>query len=293
MKLDDIIISPLNVRNGEYLEETVSDLAENIQENGLFSKLLLRKLDEEDKFEVLAGGRRYLALVKAYGKDYELPKSDYILKDEDDFNAIVDSITENVHRISLSPIQMSDAANKLKEKRKGLSIKEIAKIMWAPEARIKRLLVLKEDLVYIPESARQELHLSEEDEPRFTDAHWDALKKSGIDLGDSDKVKSVCDFIMDNDVPASRVADAVGRFTPKETPAEGNMGPEPEAPPADPSKIGEDVFMGILEITPEGLVNVIDKAGVLKPFDLQYYVDYAKQSSFKVSIKAKFLIKSV
>ena len=294
MKLSDIKISPLNVRNGEYVEETVADLAENIQENGLFSKLLLRKVGKGDgKYEVIAGGRRHLALIKAYGEDYELPESDYIIKDEDDFSAIVDSITENVHRIGLSPIQMSEAANMLRAAKKGISIKEIAKIMWAPEAKIKRVLVLKEDLEYIPESAKRELALSDEEEPRFTDAHWDAVKKSGLNLSDADKIQDVCDFIMNNDVPASRVADAVSRFLPKETPAEGNMGPEPEAPPADPSKIGEDVFVGILDITPEGLVNVIDKAGILKPFDLQYYVDYAKQSNFKVSIKAKFLIKSV
>ncbi len=294
MKLKNIKISALNVRNGEYIEETIADLAESIQENGLFSKLLLRKMPGSgDEYEAIAGGRRYLALVKAYGEDYDLPNTDYLVKDESDFDALVDSITENVHRINLSPLQMSDAANKLKAAKKGISTKEIAKIMWASEAKIKRVLILKEDLEYIPESVKRELAMTEEGEPNFTDAHWDAIKKSKLDLGDADKLKTVCDFIMDNDVPASRVADAVNRFLPKETPAEGNMGPEPDAPPSDPSKIGEDVFVGILDITPEGLVNVIDKSGVLKPFDIQYYADYAKQSDFKVSIKAKFLIKSV
>lgn len=294
MLLKNISVSDINVREGDYIPETVTDLAESIQENGLYSKLLLRKLSSgTDQYEVIAGGRRLLALKEAYGDDYDLPKSDYIIKDEDDFTALVDSITENVHRISLSPLQLGNAANRLKSLRKGISIKEIAKMLWTTEARTKRVMGLNEDKDAMPAAVVRELSLPEEEEPRFTDAHWDALKKTGIDLSDSHKVKDVCDYLMEHELPASKVGDVVDRFTPKETPAEGNMGPEPEQPPRDPTLVGEDMFVGVLEITPDGNVNVVDKKAGSQPFDLQYYINYAKQSNYRVQMKAKFTIKVV
>lgn len=295
MKLSQLRISDLNVREGDYVQETITDLAEAIEHNGLYSRLVLKRdPDDSEAYEVVAGGRRLLALKSIHGEDYELSPTDYVIKDQDDFNFLVDSITENVHRVSLSPIQMGNAALKMKELRKGLSVKEIAKILWTTEARAKRVMGLKDDLPVMPEAVHRELALTEEEEPRFTDAHWDALKKSGLDLaGEPHRVKEVCDYIMNNELPASKVGDVVDRFTPKETPAEGNMGPEPEAPKVDPSLVGEDMFVGILEITPEGNVNVIDKKNGSQAFDLQYYINYAKQSNYRVQVKAKFSIRVV
>lgn len=295
MKLSEICMSEFNVREGEYIQETVEDLAEAIKGNGLYSRLVLRKTKEGlQPYELISGGRRYLALKELHGGSYELPESDYILKEMDDYEALVDSICENVHRINLSPLQLGKAANKLKALKKGLSIKEIAKILWVPEARVKRVIGLQDDLCVMPSAVRDELNLTEDCEPRFTDAHWDALKKTSIDTGDEGIMRNVCDYIMENELPASKVGSVVDRFTPKEAPSAGDMmddGSAPAEKPKDPNLVGEDTFSGLLTISPTGEVQVLGKKGEVLPFDLQYYLQYAGQSNYRVAIKAKFTIK--
>lgn len=295
MKLSDICMSELNVREGEYIQETVEDLASAIKTNGLYSRLVLRGTKEGvQPFELISGGRRYLALKELHGSSYELPEADYILKEMDDYDALVDSICENVHRINLSPLQLGRAANKLKTLKKGISVKDIAKILWVPEARVKRVLGLQEDLAVMPASVRDELNLTEDCEPRFTDAHWDALKKTAIDTGDEGVMRNVCEYIMENELPASKVPSVVDRFTPKEAPSAGDMmddGSEKKEKPKDPNLVGEDTFSGLLTVSPTGEVQVLSKGGEPMPFDLQYYLQYASQSSYRVAIKAKFTIK--
>lgn len=295
MKLSDIRMSELNVREGAYIQETVDDLAEAIKGNGLYSRLVLRKTKSGPQtYELISGGRRYLALVELHGSSYDLPESDYIIKDVGDFEALVDSICENVHRINLSPLQLGRASNMLKEHKKGISVKEIAKILWVPEARVKRVIGLQDDLHVMPQSVKEELNLTEDCEPRFTDAHWDALKKTSIDTGDEGIMRSVCEYIMENELPASKVGSVVDRFTPKEAPSAGDMmddGSEKEEKKKDPNLVGEDTFSGLLTISPTGEVQVVGKKGEVLPFDMQYYLQYAGQSSYRVAIKAKFTIK--
>jgi len=111
MKLKELVVSPLNVRIKSN-EEGIFELSESIKENSLISKIVLREVD--GKLEIIAGQRRYKALLSLLGEDAELPPEDYVVfKDLSDKEAFILSISENTHRLDLSPMELNKAGLKL------------------------------------------------------------------------------------------------------------------------------------------------------------------------------------
>jgi ParB/RepB/Spo0J family partition protein len=265
----------------------VDDLVDSINLDGLWSKLVLRPMTN-GSYEVLSGWRRKLALTIILGEDAEFPKEYYVVKDVSDFEAIRISISENVHRVNLSPIELANAARELKTNKPKISAKEIAHILWTSEARVKRLLEMNDSLEFLPDSAVRELSTPEEMEPTFTDAHVGALMKANaFDLG-SDTIKDVCEFIMTHDVPASKVKSVVDKFMPKDEHA-------PAADPAEPKKADDgkmqDAYKGTLTLDSEGLIMVEGRKGST-PLDLTYYKPFVENTTkFRVFLNAKITIK--
>lgn len=291
MKLSEIRKSRFNIRKS-YMHETVEDLAASISQHGLLSKLVLRKAEEG--WENLAGGRRWEALVHLHGGDYELPRTDYIEITGSDHEALVFGLTEQVHRISFSSMELADAAYLLKETNKSISKKDIAKTLWTTEARVRRVLALKEDSALIPESVKEELNNIDDEGKSFTDAHWDRLKDV-VDISDKNKVEEVCQYIIEHDIPPSRVADVVKQMDKKAAKEAGVEPAEREASEGtkskDPNVISEDVYAGYLEYS--GGTLAVNGKKELTPIDVSQIVNYLTHPDFKVSVKGKLTVKAL
>jgi ParB/RepB/Spo0J family partition protein len=202
MLLKDLIVSPFNVREYNESDEGIGDLKASIKEHSLISKLILRPGDG-GKYEIVAGQRRYRALLALLGEDHELPEEDYVLFETlEDEKAFILSISENQQRVGLTPAELNKAILRLNAW--GYKEKEIAKILNITPHRLKRLSTLAQDIRRIPEEARAELHKPLE-ESRFNDAHLDKVK--GIE--NDDVVKDVVEYIMDKETPPRDVPTIV------------------------------------------------------------------------------------
>lgn len=292
MNLDQLVQSEFNVRK-EYPGELTGELVDSIKLEGLFSKLVLRPV-ADGKYEVLAGWRRKLALEQIYDFNQEIPEDHYVLKDINDFEAVRVSIAENVQRVNLSSLELAGAVESLLEVNSKLKNKDLAKILWEPEARIKRLKKLKERVPELPTYAVEELKKPEELEPTITDAHIDAMVRAGgFDMG-SEIVNDVCDMIMENELPASKVKDVVERCKPKAP----ESAPEPESPDSNDKKKDEDEslqdrFNGRLRFDDNGVL-VVDSKKETVAVDLEHYKEYLENDEkFAVYINAKIDIKTI
>jgi ParB family transcriptional regulator, chromosome partitioning protein len=136
--LGELTISETNVRKAS--PRFIESLAASILAKGLLQNLVVIPSSKEGvaKYEVSAGGRRYLAmmLLVETGKitlDYAVP----VLLDTSE-NATVTSLTENFHREELHPIDEFRSFSTMKEN--GLSVDDIA--LWfgiSNQAVIQRL----------------------------------------------------------------------------------------------------------------------------------------------------------
>lgn len=108
----DICPAPKNRDTGD-----ITELAEDIAEDGLDHNLVLRKIDDEDfKYEIVAGHRRYLAIchnIKTGDSTYE-----YIpckIKDYDDVDGLRRLHMNNINTKFYTPGEMLTAIEDLKE----------------------------------------------------------------------------------------------------------------------------------------------------------------------------------
>ena len=270
MNIRDLVQSPLNARQS-YIQETVTDLAECIREHGLIHPLEIHE-HGDGKYGVLAGGRRKAALLFLHGPDYELLESEYHIFKGDDFAALSIGLIDQTHCMNFSSMELGRAASLLKDNKPKISHDEIAKILWTSKARVKRVLELLKDTDILPDAVREELSVSDSEDPSFTDSHWDKLKGTALDLSDAGMVKDVCDYIMGHDVPPSKVTEVVNNLLKKQEKEAGEDGEAPakKEKPKDPNLIGEDEFNGYLSKDSDGSWVIKGKDGD-KPFDPHYY----------------------
>ncbi len=102
----DLILPNENQPRKEFDKETLSELANSIELNGLIQPIIVRKI--KDKYEIIAGERRWRA-CKAVG----LKEMPCILKDVTEDVAAKYALIENVQREDLSPIEEAVAYKKL------------------------------------------------------------------------------------------------------------------------------------------------------------------------------------
>ena len=92
-------------------EAELSELATSIAEHGVLAPILVRRSkDNPDKYEIIAGERRWRAAQMA--RLHSLP---VVVKDVDDNIALQIAIIENVQRQDLSPLEEAEAYQKLME----------------------------------------------------------------------------------------------------------------------------------------------------------------------------------
>jgi len=192
MKIGDLIISQCNIRTKNVSDVDIALLSESIKAHKLISKLVLRK-NTEGIYEVIAGRRRLSALKSIYGEDYELPEDEYIIMDVCDEEAFIISLTENVNRVNLSPMDLNRAYLRLNQM--GKKDKEIANLLNVSPHRLKRLASLSIDITRMPEEAKEELS-KPTTESKLNDLHWSHISNK---TEDPEIIKDTVDYILEHE----------------------------------------------------------------------------------------------
>ena len=136
--LSALSISPLNMRAKDKNPD-ISDILPSIRENGVHQTLLVRP--EGDGFGIVAGRRRYYALLKVaeeIGKKLKVPCG--ILETDDDAVAIEASLIENLGRLPATELEQFAAFKKLNIT--GRTAEDIATHFGVTELKVKRVLAL-------------------------------------------------------------------------------------------------------------------------------------------------------
>ncbi len=108
IKVSSIEPGPFQPRRN-FSQESIEELAQSIKSQGLLQPILVREKKEKNKFEIIAGERRYLASIKA-GLT-EIPAIVCNLSDEE---CLVVSLVENLQREDLNCIEEARALEKIK-----------------------------------------------------------------------------------------------------------------------------------------------------------------------------------
>lgn len=88
----------------------IDELAATIREHGLLEPLVVRRVPGQDRFELIAGERRWRALQKA-----GLHEALVVVKDVSPAHAFELALIENVQREDLNPVELAEAIARLIE----------------------------------------------------------------------------------------------------------------------------------------------------------------------------------
>lgn len=144
MDIDMAMVVPTEAQPRQsFKEDTIKELAESIEKNGLLQPIVVRPMDG-GKYQIIAGERRYRAfkklgrtMIPAIVRDYEDEEVDKL------------QLVENVQREDLNPYDEAIAYLKLKEKY-GLKQDDIAKAVGKSRPYISnmtRLLSLEDEIL--------------------------------------------------------------------------------------------------------------------------------------------------
>ena len=143
MKLKNIALSALSISSlnmrAKDKNPDIFDILPSIRENGVHQTLLVRP--EADGYGIVAGRRRYYALLKIAeetGKKLKAPCG--VLDSDDDAVAIEASLIENLARLPATELEQFAAFKKLKIT--GRTVPEIANHFGVTELKVKRILAL-------------------------------------------------------------------------------------------------------------------------------------------------------
>jgi len=133
-------------------EENLNELSNSIRERGILQPIIVRKSsDEQSKFEIIAGERRWLAAQKA-GLHY-VP---VVITEADDLKSLEFAIVENVQRHDLNPLEEAQGYKKLIDEF-SYNQEKVSKFIGKSRSYIAnalRLLSLPDDVVKLIENQK-------------------------------------------------------------------------------------------------------------------------------------------
>jgi ParB family chromosome partitioning protein len=91
-----------------FAKDKLEELAQSIQEHGLLEPIVVRRVSGQDKFEIIAGERRWRASQKAGLKEVLV-----VVKDVSPKSAFELALIENVQREDLNPVELAEALDRL------------------------------------------------------------------------------------------------------------------------------------------------------------------------------------
>ena len=133
-------------------EENLNELANSIRERGILQPIIVRKSnDDQLKFEIIAGERRWLAAQKAGLHDVPV-----VITEADDLKSLEFAIVENVQRHDLNPLEEAQGSKKLIDEF-SYDQEKVSKFIGKSRSYIAnalRLLSLPDDVVKLIESQK-------------------------------------------------------------------------------------------------------------------------------------------
>ena len=91
-----------------FAKDKIDELAASIKEHGLLEPIVVRRVAGQDKFEIIAGERRWRASQKAGLREVLV-----IVKDVSPKTAFELALIENVQREDLNPVELAEALDRL------------------------------------------------------------------------------------------------------------------------------------------------------------------------------------
>ncbi len=89
-------------------EDSLDDLKKSIKERGIIQPIIVRKSDQNSKYEIIAGERRWLAAQRA-----GLHEVSVVVTEADDLKSLEFAIVENVQRSDLNPLEEAQGYQRL------------------------------------------------------------------------------------------------------------------------------------------------------------------------------------
>ena len=106
--IGDLIPNKFQPRKN-FEEQSLSELTNSIKERGILQPIIVRRSREnQSKFEIIAGERRWLAAQKAGLHDVPV-----VITEADDLNSLEFAIIENVQRHDLNPLEEAQGYKRL------------------------------------------------------------------------------------------------------------------------------------------------------------------------------------
>ncbi len=178
LDLDNITPNPYQPRKN-FEEEDLNSLSESIKKYGVLQPIIVTKLEESDKYEIIAGERRYRASKLAGLKSVPA-----LIKQKGNREKLEIALIENIQRKNLNPIDRAEALDQLKTEF-SLTEREIAQVAGMSREAVSnslRILTLPD---YIKQSLKQE---------KVTEGHARAL----LAIKEPDIQKKVFEDILIN-----------------------------------------------------------------------------------------------
>ncbi len=133
-------------------EDNLNELANSIRERGIIQPIIVRKSnDDQSKFEIVAGERRWLAAQKAGLHDVPV-----VITEANDLKSLEFAIVENVQRHDLNPLEEAQGYKKLIDEF-SYDQEKVSKFIGKSRSYIAnalRLLSLPDDVVKLIENQR-------------------------------------------------------------------------------------------------------------------------------------------
>lgn len=117
-------------------EDSIEELAESIRQQGILQPIVLRLLAGGERYEIIAGERRWRASQKV-----GLSEIPALIKDVPDEAAIAMALIENIQRENLNPMEEALALQRLKQEFK-LTHDEVAKAVGKSRSAVTNLMRL-------------------------------------------------------------------------------------------------------------------------------------------------------
>lgn len=192
--LDDIIPNRFQPRE-VFDERALNELAVSIKEHGVIQPIIVRSVN--DKYEIIAGERRYKAAAMA-----GLTKIPAIIRDLDDKESSKVALLENLQRKNLNAIEEARTYQKILELDE-MTQEELAKTMGKSQSAVAN----KVRLLSLPEEV-QEAVLKE----NISERHARAL----LNVPDADKQKELLNQVIEERMPVRKLEKTIKELYPKE-----------------------------------------------------------------------------
>lgn len=129
-----------NNPRGYFDEAEMKELENSVAEHGIIQPILLRPLEGDgDRFQIIAGERRYRAAKKVFGDAYQIPAlCRTATQEEADQMALV----ENIQRANMSPTEEAEAAAKILGQNNGDKTETARLLAWTTQKLEKRLALM-------------------------------------------------------------------------------------------------------------------------------------------------------